>query len=102
MIHENLSGETIGAAMAVLNELKPGLDEKIYERALIIELKHRGHIVSAQDQSRLVFHGHTCCADDRLSKHHALGSGSSHQFQEHTPGMETRVAFAATRGSKHC
>ena len=49
MIHDNLSGETIGAAMAVLNELKPGLDEKIYERALIIELKHRGHIVSAQE-----------------------------------------------------
>jgi len=27
--------------MAVLNELKPGLDEKLYERALIIELKQR-------------------------------------------------------------
>ena len=41
MIHEELSGEVIGAAMAVLNELKPGLDEKLYERALIIELKQR-------------------------------------------------------------
>ena len=29
MIHEELSGEIIGAAMAVLNELKPGLDEKL-------------------------------------------------------------------------
>jgi hypothetical protein len=27
MIHEELSGKIIGAAMAVLNELKPGLDE---------------------------------------------------------------------------
>jgi len=43
-IHEELSREIIGAAMEVLNELKPGLDEKLYERAMIIELKHRGHI----------------------------------------------------------
>ncbi len=48
MIHEELSGEIIGAAMVVLNELKPGLDEKLYERAMIIELKHRGYIVSVQ------------------------------------------------------
>jgi GxxExxY protein len=34
--------------MQVLNELKPGLDEKLYERAMIIELKHRGHSVSVQ------------------------------------------------------
>ena len=34
--------------MEVLNELKPGLDEKLYERALIIELKNRGHMVSVQ------------------------------------------------------
>jgi PD-(D/E)XK nuclease superfamily len=39
MIHEELSEKIIGAAMAVLNELKPGLDEKLYERAMIIELK---------------------------------------------------------------
>ena len=48
MIHEHLSGEIIGAAMEVLNELKPGLDEKLYERAMTIELKHRGHSVSVQ------------------------------------------------------
>ena len=34
MKHEELSGKIIGAAMAVLNELKPGLDEKLYENAL--------------------------------------------------------------------
>lgn len=39
MIHEKLSGETIGAAMTVLDELGPGLDEKICERALVIELR---------------------------------------------------------------
>ena len=29
IIHEELSGKIIGAAMDVLNELKPGLDEKL-------------------------------------------------------------------------
>jgi GxxExxY protein len=48
MIYEELSGKIIGAAMAVLNQLKPGLDEKLYERALIIELKHHGHVISVQ------------------------------------------------------
>ncbi|MEY2881458.1 MAG: hypothetical protein RLZZ15_3838 [Verrucomicrobiota bacterium] len=48
MIHEELSGKIIGAAMAVLNELGPGLDEKIYERALVIELRKRGSVVEQQ------------------------------------------------------
>ena len=48
MIHEEVSGKIIGAAMEVINELKPGLDEKLYKRALIIELKRRGHVVSVQ------------------------------------------------------
>lgn len=38
----------IGIAMEVLNELKPGLDEKLYERAMIIELNRRGHAVAVQ------------------------------------------------------
>ena len=48
ILHEELSGQIIGAAMAVLNELKPGLDEKLYERAMVIELRGRGHFVDAQ------------------------------------------------------
>ncbi len=48
MIQEELSGEIIGAGMDVLNELRPGLDEKLYERAMIIELKRRGHTLSIQ------------------------------------------------------
>ena len=39
LIHEELSREIIGAAMQVLNTLKPGLDEKIYENALVLELE---------------------------------------------------------------
>jgi GxxExxY protein len=48
LIHEELSGTVIGVAMEVLNELKPGLDEKLYERAIVIELRRRGHAVEAQ------------------------------------------------------
>jgi len=51
-IHKELSGRIIGAAMKVLNTLKPGLDEKLYENALIIELqKSRG----TKSSSRGVF-----------------------------------------------
>ena len=34
--------------MEVLNALRPGLDEKLYERALTLERKRRGHVVSVQ------------------------------------------------------
>ena len=34
--------------MEVLNTLKPGLDEKLYENALVIELGERGHVVEQQ------------------------------------------------------
>ena len=57
MIHEELSGKIIGAAMNVLNELKPGLDEKLYDRAMIIELKQRGHIVSVQSSFPVFYRG---------------------------------------------
>ena len=48
MEHEALTGKIIGAAMAVLNQLKPGLDEKLYENALVIELVQGGHTVEQQ------------------------------------------------------
>jgi len=57
MIHEELSGNIIGAAMEVLNELKPGLDEKLYERAMTIELKYRGHSVSVQNLFPVSYRG---------------------------------------------
>ena len=50
LIHEKLSGEIIGAAMTVSNELKPGLAEKVYENALFIELQQLGHEVDQQKQ----------------------------------------------------
>jgi len=45
MKQEVLTGQIIGAAMTVLNELRPGLDEKLYENALVIELTAQGHTV---------------------------------------------------------
>ncbi|MCC6508505.1 MAG: GxxExxY protein [Pirellulaceae bacterium] len=50
LIHKELSEAIIGAAMTVLNKLRPGLDEKLYERALVIELTKRGHKVEQQRQ----------------------------------------------------
>jgi hypothetical protein len=51
MIHEEISGKIISAAMEMLNELKLRLGEKLYERVMIIELKHRRHSVSVQGSS---------------------------------------------------
>src|SRR5438094_9800633 len=48
MKREEITKAIIGAAMAVLNELKPGLDEKLYENALVIELQTRGRRVEQQ------------------------------------------------------
>jgi GxxExxY protein len=50
LIHRELSESIIGAAMTVINCLKPGLDEKLYERALVIELRNRGHNAEPQKQ----------------------------------------------------
>ncbi len=48
--HAELSGDIIGCAMTVLNTLRPGLDEKLYENALVLELRARGHTVEQQRQ----------------------------------------------------
>jgi GxxExxY protein len=48
MIHQQFTEDIIGAAMRVLNTLRPGLDEKIYERALVLELVNRGHKIEQQ------------------------------------------------------
>ena len=58
MKHEELTKDIIGAAMAVLNELKPGLDEKLYENALVIELVARGHTVEQQREYPVHYRGH--------------------------------------------
>jgi len=57
LIHQELSQAIIGAAMTVLNTLRPGLDEKLYENALVIELRKRGHAVEQQRQFPVYYEG---------------------------------------------
>jgi GxxExxY protein len=57
MRHEDITQDVIGTAMAVLNELKPGLDEKLYERALVIELQAMGHLVEQQREFPVQYRG---------------------------------------------
>jgi GxxExxY protein len=58
LLHEKLSRDIIAAAMKVLGALKPGLDEKLYENALIIELTNRGHRVEQQKSFAVRYEGH--------------------------------------------
>src|SRR6185369_11223608 len=58
MLHEEITRDIIGAGTAVLNELNPGLDEKLYENALIIELHSRGHVVEQQREYPVHYRGH--------------------------------------------
>jgi len=121
IIHEELSGKIIGAAMDVLNDLKPGLDEKLYERALVIELRRRGHTVDAQ-RSYPVFYnselfGHllpnlpvddTVVVDPKVvsafNQAHtaqmigylAIGQGPIAEFQKSPIGVETSRAAKQT------
>ncbi len=51
----DLTQTVIGAAMKVLNTLRPGLDEKLYERALVIELSKHGIRCEAQKQHEVFY-----------------------------------------------
>jgi GxxExxY protein len=51
MNNDILTEKIIGAAHKVLFALKPGLDEKLYERALIIELKKLGFTARTSTRS---------------------------------------------------
>ena len=57
MKHRELTQSAIGAAMRVLNELRPGLDEKLYENALVIELRRSGLEVEQQKSYPVFYHG---------------------------------------------
>lgn len=57
LIHAELSETIIGSAMKVLNALKPGLDERAYENALVIELRKRGCHVEQQKRFDVLYEG---------------------------------------------
>ncbi len=58
MQHEQITRGIIGAGMTVINELRPGLDEKLYENALLLELQARGHKVEQQREYPVHYRGH--------------------------------------------
>ena len=57
ILYRELSESLIGAAMLVLNTLKPGLNEKAYENALVIELRKRGHTIEQQRRFDVLYDG---------------------------------------------
>ncbi len=57
LVHRALIESIIGAAMKVLNVLKPGLSGKAYENAMVIELRTRGHKVSQQERFDVRYEG---------------------------------------------
>jgi GxxExxY protein len=58
VLHQALTKQVIGCAMRVLNELRPGLVEQLYENALIIELTAHRHRVEQQRPYPVHFRGH--------------------------------------------
>jgi len=58
LLHEQLSERVIGAAMKVINSLRPGLDEKLYENALVIEVARHGLRVEQQKRFPVHYDGH--------------------------------------------
>lgn len=57
LLYAEQSESILGAAMKVLNTLKPGLNEKAYENALVIELKKRGHTIEQQRRFDVFYDG---------------------------------------------
>lgn len=55
VLHKELSFEIVGAAMDVLNTLGHGLNEKVYENALVVELRLRGIQVDQQKRLNVMY-----------------------------------------------
>ena len=79
-----LTEAIIGAAYTVLNTLGPGLDEKIYERALVIELAKQGLRGDSQKQFQVHYDGQL------------IGTLIPDLIVEETVLIETKVATAFT------
>lgn len=57
VIHAELCHSIVAAALKVLKTLRPGLNEKAYENALVIELTLRGHAVDQQRRFDVFYEG---------------------------------------------
>lgn len=80
----DLTKTIIGAAYSVLNKLKPGLDEKLYERALVIELTKQGLTTQQQKQHEVYY-------DDQL-----IGTLIPDLIVENTVIVDPKVVTAFT------
>ena len=57
VLYPELSHSIVGAAMKVLNTLKPGLSVEAYENALVIELTKQGHTIEQQRGFDVLYDG---------------------------------------------
>jgi GxxExxY protein len=57
LVHADVSEAVIGCAMTILNRLGCGLPEKVYERALIIELRKLGYAIDQQKEFPIFYEG---------------------------------------------
>ena len=57
LLHEDLTKEIIGAAFEVHNELGYGFLEKVYQRAMQVELLHRGFAAAMEFPIQVRFRG---------------------------------------------
>jgi GxxExxY protein len=57
MLHEELTGKIIGAFYAVYNTLGHGFLEKVYENALVLELRKQGMLAEQQKRIDVFYEG---------------------------------------------
>jgi len=57
LLHREISESIVGSCMQVLNTLRPGLSERAYENALVVELTNRGHSVNQQSSFNVIYEG---------------------------------------------
>jgi len=114
MLHYELSEKIIGAAMRVLNELKPGLDEKIYENALVLELGELGLSVEQQRRFDVHYKGQSVgllvpdlIVDGKVilrlqASNQGAGGyasrGQEHAFEVACGGVEKKLSFCRDSG----
>ena len=55
--HEQITRDIIGCAFEVINELGIGFLESVYEKALLIALRQRGHLAISQHPMTVMFRG---------------------------------------------
>ncbi len=57
LLHERVTRDIIGCAFEVVNELGIGFLESVYEKALLVAIRQRGHIAISQHPMTVTFRG---------------------------------------------